>query len=54
LAKDDRIIPPAAQRQMAMRAEAVITEVPAGHALYVSQPQAVADAIEVAARAVER
>ncbi|XXT81083.1 alpha/beta hydrolase [Sorangium sp. So ce726] len=54
LAKDDRIIPPAAQRQMAMRAEAAIIEVPAGHAVYVSQPQAVADAIEVAARAVDR
>ena len=54
LSKDDRIIPPAAQRQMAMRAGATITEVAGSHAVYISQPQAVADVIESAARAVGR
>jgi pimeloyl-ACP methyl ester carboxylesterase len=51
LAMDDRIIPPAAQRQMAMRADAAITQVAGSHAVYISQPRAVADAIESAARA---
>ena len=54
LAKDDRIIPPTAQRQMAMRAGAAITEVAGSHAVYISQPQAVADAIESAAHALAR
>jgi pimeloyl-ACP methyl ester carboxylesterase len=54
LATEDRIIPPAAQRQMALRADAAITEVAASHAVYISQPTAVADAIENAARAVPR
>ena len=52
LATEDRIIPPAAQRQMATRANAVITEVRGSHAVYISQPEAVADAIDAAARAV--
>jgi pimeloyl-ACP methyl ester carboxylesterase len=51
LATEDRIIPPAAQRQMAVRASAVITEVRGSHAVYLSQPEAVADAIDAAARA---
>ncbi|HTV23336.1 MAG TPA: alpha/beta hydrolase [Polyangiaceae bacterium] len=51
LATEDRIIPPAAQRQMATRANATITEVRGSHAVYVSQPRAVADAIDAAARA---
>ena len=51
VAADDRIIPPAAQRQMAGRAHATITEVSGSHAVYVSQPDAVADAIDAAARA---
>lgn len=50
ISSEDRIIPPAAQRQMAGRAHATITEVAASHAIYVSQPQAVADAIDQAAR----
>ena len=54
LATEDRIIPPAAQRQMATRANAVITEVRGSHAVYISQPEAVADAIDGAARAVGR
>jgi len=51
LATEDRIIPPAAQRQMATRANAVVTEVRGSHAVYISQPEAVADAIDAAARA---
>ena len=51
LATEDRIIPPAAQRQMATRANAAITEVRGSHAIYVSQPKAVADAIDAAAKA---
>lgn len=50
LATEDRVIPPPAQRQMATRANATITEVRGSHAVYVSQPAAVADAIDAAAR----
>ena len=52
LATEDRVIPPAAQRQMAKRAKAAITDVRGSHAVYISQPRAVADAIDAAARAV--
>lgn len=51
LATDDQIIPPEAQRQMAARAGAMVTEVPGSHVVYVSNPQAVADVIEAAAKA---
>jgi pimeloyl-ACP methyl ester carboxylesterase len=44
------MIPPLAQRFMAQRAGATVVEVPGSHAVYVSQPDAVADLI---ARAVE-
>jgi pimeloyl-ACP methyl ester carboxylesterase len=54
LSTDDRIIPPAAQRQMAARAKAAISEVRASHALYISQPDAAADAIDAAAQASDR
>ncbi|HEY0464737.1 MAG TPA: alpha/beta fold hydrolase, partial [Polyangiaceae bacterium] len=50
LATEDRVIPPAAQRQMAKRANAAITDVRASHAVYISQPRAVAEAIDAAAR----
>lgn len=50
LSTEDRIIPPAAQRQMALRAGASITEIRGSHALYVSRATAVADAIDAAAR----
>jgi len=53
LATEDRIIPPAAQRGMATRAKASIAEVTGSHAVYISQPKAVADAIDAAARAIE-
>ncbi len=52
LSTEDRVIPPAAQRQMATRAHAAITEVRGSHAVYISQPKAVADAIDAAAHAV--
>jgi pimeloyl-ACP methyl ester carboxylesterase len=54
VATDDRIIPPAAQRQWAARANATVTEVRGSHAVYISQPAAVADAIDRAARATPR
>lgn len=54
VATEDRIIPPAAQRQWAARAHATITEVRGSHAIYVSQPEAVADAIDRAAHAAPR
>jgi pimeloyl-ACP methyl ester carboxylesterase len=47
---EDRMIPPRAQRTMAERAGATITETPGSHAIYVSQPAAVADLITQAAR----
>lgn len=49
---DDRMIPPPAQRQMAQRAGATTTEVPGSHAIYVSQPAAVASLITQAARSL--
>jgi pimeloyl-ACP methyl ester carboxylesterase len=50
VATDDRMIPPAAQRAMAQRAGARVTEVAGSHAIYVSQPEAVARLIVTAAR----
>jgi pimeloyl-ACP methyl ester carboxylesterase len=52
VATDDKMIPPPAQRQMSQRAGAVVSEIPGSHAVYVSQPRAVADLIEKAATAV--
>jgi pimeloyl-ACP methyl ester carboxylesterase len=54
LATEDRVIPARAQRQMATRASAAITEIRGSHAVYISQPEAVADAIDAAARAAEQ
>ena len=51
VAADDHMIPPPAQRLMAKRAGATVTEVPGSHAVYVSNPKAVADLIEQAAAA---
>jgi pimeloyl-ACP methyl ester carboxylesterase len=50
VATDDRMIPPEAQRVMAGRAGATVVEAPGSHAIYVSQPKAVADLIAQAAR----
>src|SRR5258705_3466785 len=52
LTTDDKMIPPAAQRLMAKRAGARVVEVKASHAIYVSQPQAVANVIEKDAKGV--
>jgi pimeloyl-ACP methyl ester carboxylesterase len=52
VAADDRMIPPPAQRAMATRAGAKVTEVPGSHAVYVSRPQEVAALIVKAAASV--
>jgi len=52
VAKDDKMIPPPAQRQMSQRAGSSVSEVPGSHAVYVSQPKAVAEIIEKAAREI--
>jgi quinol monooxygenase YgiN/thioesterase domain-containing protein len=46
--KDDRTIPPDAQRGMAARARATVREIPGSHAVYVSTPEAVAALIDEA------
>ena len=51
VASDDHMIPPPAQRKMAERAGAAVTEAAGSHAIYVSQPEAVAALIEKAAQA---
>lgn len=51
VATDDHMIPPPAQRQMAERAGATVTETSGSHAFYVSNPQVVADVIAQAALA---
>ena len=53
IATDDRMIPPDTQRAMAKRAGATVVEVKGNHAVYVSQPSAVATLIEQAARKVK-
>jgi pimeloyl-ACP methyl ester carboxylesterase len=45
----DRVIPPGAQRSMAERAGATITEAPGSHVSMVSHPQVTIDAILAAA-----
>jgi pimeloyl-ACP methyl ester carboxylesterase len=49
---EDRMIPPDAQRGMAKRAGSTVVEIKGSHAIYVSQPQAVAAIIAKAAAAV--
>lgn len=49
---DDRMIPIAAQRFMSERAGAKTAEVPGSHAIYVSNPRAVAALIETAASGI--
>ena len=49
LTTEDRMIPPSAQRTMSGRAGSTTTEAQGSHAIYVSQPRAVADVIEQAA-----
>jgi pimeloyl-ACP methyl ester carboxylesterase len=52
VATDDRMIPPPAQRAMSKRAGSSVVEVKGSHAVYVSQPQAVADLIKKAAKSL--
>jgi pimeloyl-ACP methyl ester carboxylesterase len=49
---EDKMIPPDAQRAMSKRAGATVTEVKGSHAVYVSQPKAVATLIAKAATSV--
>jgi pimeloyl-ACP methyl ester carboxylesterase len=48
---EDRMIPPPAQRQMSARAGSTVVDVAGSHAIYVSQPAAVADLIRTAVKA---
>ena len=50
VATADRMINPELQRSMYARAGAVVTEIDGSHAVFLSQPQAVADVIKAAAR----
>jgi pimeloyl-ACP methyl ester carboxylesterase len=52
VATDDHMIPPAAQRAMSKRAGATVVEVKGSHAVYVPQPQAVAELIKKAAKSL--
>jgi len=52
VATEDRMIPPPAQRAMSERAGSTVVEVPGSHAIYLSQPAAVAALIKQAASAV--
>jgi pimeloyl-ACP methyl ester carboxylesterase len=52
VATEDRMIPPPAQRAMSARAGSTVVEVAGSHAIYVSQPEAVAELIEQAASEV--
>jgi pimeloyl-ACP methyl ester carboxylesterase len=53
VATDDKMIPVDAQRMMAKRAGAKTVDQPGSHAVYVSQPTAVAKLIEAAASEVK-
>src|SRR4051794_26578257 len=50
VAADDRMIPPPAQRAMCERAGSTVAEEAGSHSIYVSQPQATADLIKLAAQ----
>jgi pimeloyl-ACP methyl ester carboxylesterase len=50
---DDKMIPPDAQRSMSKRAGSAVVEVKGSHAIYVSQPETVADLVEKAAESVK-
>jgi pimeloyl-ACP methyl ester carboxylesterase len=52
VATNDRMIPPPAQRSMAERAGATVSEVPSSHSIFLSHAQEVAGIIEQAASAV--
>jgi pimeloyl-ACP methyl ester carboxylesterase len=54
IATDDRMIPPPAQHFMSKRAGSTVVEVAGSHAIYVSQPNAVAKLIETAAKRADK
>jgi pimeloyl-ACP methyl ester carboxylesterase len=53
VATEDHMIPPPAQRFMSERAGSTVVEVAGSHAIYVSQPEAVADLITAASRSTQ-
>ncbi len=53
VATEDKMIPPSTQRFMAERAGATVVEAAGSHAIYVSQPRAVAALIAQAAKGVK-
>ncbi len=54
LTTEDKMIPPDAQRTMSKRAGSIVVEAKGSHAIYVSQPKAVVDLIEKAAKGVAK
>ena len=54
VATNDHMIPPPAQRTMAERIGATVSETPGSHAVYVSNPGVVASLISQAARSALR
>jgi pimeloyl-ACP methyl ester carboxylesterase len=52
VATDDRMIPPPAQRAMSKRAGSTVVEAKGSHAVYMSQPEAVAELIKTAAKSL--
>ena len=53
VATEDKMIPPPAQRFMSERAGSTVVEVAGSHAIYVAQPNAVAELIEKAAKSTK-
>src|ERR1700732_3978880 len=53
IASDDKMIPPDAQGSMSKRAGSTVVEVKGSHAIYVSQPEAVAALVEQAAKSMK-
>jgi pimeloyl-ACP methyl ester carboxylesterase len=53
VATDDKMIPPDAQRLMSKRAGSTVVEAKGSHAIYVSQPEAVAALVKQAAQSVK-
>ncbi len=54
LATEDQSVPAEGQRYMAKRANAKISEIKGSHVIYMSQPKAVADVIEAAAKGSQK
>jgi len=54
IATEDKMIPPPAQHFMSKRAGSIVVEVAGSHAIYVSQPDAVATLIENASKGVNK